>query len=1427
MSAFFQNRLPAFIRTPFTVRLTGAMVLMCALRASATPPNIVIIVTDDQGWGDVGYHTPAGQIHIDTPNMDSFATSGIRFENFYATAVCSVTRACLLTGRNSLRTGTNNARGVPLGEHLMPQSFKAAGYQTFLCGKWHLGGSDKNLSYTTVNGQSVRIIQEGPEYAPYNRGWDSHYGEYSGAIDCFTHISQEAENPDVPDWWLNGVQRIDTTDLQGHDGYSTDLLADKAVQQILSRDPSKPMLLYLAFNAIHGPVQAPPDYLAKYASIPDLNRRTIAASVNCMDTAIGRVLAALDSAGITNNTLVVWFGDNGGDETKGSLNDPLRGTKGDGYDGAIREPAGIRWPGVLPAGVVSHQYIWVGDLFPTICAATGVTAQNTRPFDGLNLWSALLSASNTMAVPRPVPLVTGSSIPVAFSTFMDPVHGGSKVFKLIRSRIGTNTVNELFNMSDDPYETSDLMLVGNAAAYSGILGSLTTAITGIAAETYPPYIGPPLITYTVAQGGSITLYAPFTSYKAPTVQWRKNGANISGGTATQITDTLGNLVVGAYTATLDLSNVSTSVAGTYDVVISNISGTTTSASGLLTVGTGGPVISSVATGPTDPTYLDNVWVTAAVQATTGQSLQSLRLSYDNGERRATTVFSETMRTATAQPWTGDLCENPWTVTATNANNVRQTTGANHSATDNPCGLEFNKGTANLADTMVATTNPINTAGNTTSVEFYLATLDLETGNGWAFQVSPDGGATYTTRLGDRSGANHAYQLYHYDLAPDERTTNLKLRFQMSGSNPGPGVPSPHVRVDDILVVSTTPGGPVTVAMLDDGQHGDGAPGDGIYGGMVPAQAGTTTVTYQITATGGNGSSTTSPVAGNHSYTVNASLTNSTIKSPEFLGIPTDDGITLNVVATSDQVAYVEYGTASGAYTTATPAMLFSIDASKPEFYNPIEIPITGLQSNTRYYYRLRHRATTATAFDERGERSFMTARPRGVPFVFTVTADPHLDVNTDVPLFTQAMANISADAPDLHIDLGDIFMTDKLADGVTGVPPEFGGGFFPNQSRVNDRSLMLRDLFARTCHSIPFFYTLGNHEAEYGYLFNAAADKQNNIPAWDLKARKAFFPTPVPSTFYTGNANPKDYSGGTLGLLEDYYAWEWGDALFIVLDPFWNTTENPNQANDAWKWTLGKPQYDWLQQTLENSSARYKFVILHHIIGGSTTLADGTTPNIAARGGIEVAGNYEWGGLNADGVTDGFAFHRPGWSMPIHDLLVQNKVNIVFHGHDHLYGYQTLDGIVYLECPQPGTANFTELGSAGDGKYSIGTLQPNSGHIRVTVAPDHAQAEYVRAYRASDETATRHNREVSHSFTIEPRVFSPAEFTANSAGAASFRWNAVANRAYAVQWSPDLVNWTTIDTVTPGAVNTNATYNDTNYGRTSQPRSFYRVSHTP
>ncbi len=1800
---------------------------------TVTPPNVVVIITDDQGWGDVGYHTAPGQIPIQTPTMDSFGTSrpgSIRLERFYATTVCSVTRSSLLTGRNPIRHATNNTRGTDLSEHLMPQTFKAAGYQTFMCGKWHMGGSDKNTNLTVVNGRSTRIIQEGLQYAPFNRGFDSHYGQYSGAIDYFTHRSAETDSLDIPDWWLNGVQQdgpAEHTDSQGTGGWSPNLLADKAIAHIQNRDPGKPMYLHLAFNSIHGPVSAPPALITKYQNlgVTNSNRRLISAAVDGMDQAMGRVLAALDAAGISNNTLVVWFGDNGGDETKGSLNDPLRGDKGDSYEGGLREVAGIAYPGVLPGGVISHQYVWVGDLFPTICAAVGVTPQNTKPLDGLNVWPNLLAATNSTTTtlrPGNATLVTDAAAPIAINKFTDPVNGGTKDFKLRRSRVGSTTVTELFNLTDDEYETNDLAA---NPAYSGIITTLTASITAINAENFKPYVGPALIDNSVPDGGSIELYAPFTSYPngTLTVQWRKNGQAIPGATGfTQVTDGGGTAVRGAYFTKLALTNVSAADAADYDVVITNSAGSTTSGSGTLvvtmpapslsppaftkgtsitltwpavpgatgytiqrsttsdfavvasqsTAGTSvsfagltsgttyyyrgtatdgtnvsafgttasstqdagspvvtitapanntvtttdsvvvtgtatdaispltgllvngvpastsnnyatwtatvplvpglntitattndsadqggnsgsaaigvtynasGPAIDGVTTAPTAPTYLDPTYLVARVTPRPGTTVSNVQLQYDTGTPVSTPVWRETFNNTSTNNWNGTGSINAWTtvgggvvrqavaqsnrtaplnltaaattsgsttvtcastaglwpgmlvagpnlpgsingtaagnttvasitnattfvvsqaatgtgsgltltaagVTITNAttsagvtsvtcdstaglyngmslsgtglannatvasvtgattftmNAVPTTAGSGLTLVASGAAAEFNGGTANAADSMFTTTNAINTSGTAGYVEFYVQTRDLAANNncGWTMQVSSDNGATWNTRLGEDwnsktvnltsvvingSGAaagsttvtcadttglttgraiagptvyvtcglttgqstvtcanttgllagmfvtgtgipnntrigsitpntsftlvtgttstpvtatatnastavaatyfpaatvssitngttfvintpayvntsaapvaatattvNHGYQLFHYDFTGPELGTQTKIRFQATGYTPTSPTRSPRISIDDMVVATTAPPPTVSITMYDDGLHGDGAANDGIWGAVIPPQTGGTTINFRVVATDSSNTTSSSPGSGSHSFTVNALLTDATIKGAEFLGMPTGNSVTLNVVATSDQYAYIEYGTSPGSYSSTTPVALYSIDPAKPEYYNPIEITIGGLQPDTRYYYRLRHRGTSETTFKTRGERSFRTARPRGNAFVFTVTADPHLDVNTDTSLFTRTMGNIRADAPDLHVDLGDIFMTDKLADGVTGVPPEFGGGVFPNQARLNDRALMLRALFEQSCHSIPFFHTLGNHEAEYGYLFNAATDKQNNIPAWNLKARKAFYPTPVPNSFYSGNSTPKDYAGGTLGLLEDYYAWEWGDALFIVLDPFWNVTTNPNSADNAWHWTLGKPQYDWLTATLQNSTAKYKFVFTHHLVGGSTTLADGTTPNFAARGGIEVATRYEWGGKNADGVTDGFATNRPGWELPIHQLLVRHKVNAVFHGHDHFYAYQTLDGLVYLECPQPGTANFTTLGSAGDGKYTNGVLLPNSGHIRVTVSPTGALAEYVRAYRPGDENSSRRNGDISHQFTMAP-----------------------------------------------------------------------------
>ncbi len=532
--------------------------------------------------------------------------------------------------------------------------------------------------------------------------------------------------------------------------------------------------------------------------------------------------------------------------------------------------------------------------------------------------------------------------------------------------------------------------------------------------------------------------------------------------------------------------------------------------------------------------------------------------------------------------------------------------------------------------------------------------------------------------------------------------------------------------------------PTTLPMLDDGAHGDGRAGDGVFGAAIPLQPPGTAVGYRVVATSGSGATTSSASA---SYVVSATLWDARMSdtgaplgftAPEFLGIPTDRSVALNLEANTAVELYVEYGPASGAYTAQTPAVTYPAGA-------PIELKIEAgagaapLSGNRRYFYRVRYRAPGEAAFRARGERSFMTARPRGVPFTFTITADPHLDEVTSQALFTLAMKNIATDNPDFHVDLGDIFMSDKMATILPGLPVNYG--------LIEFRALTLRNNFAEFGHSVPFMFTLGNHEAEYRYVYDAdrSAAKDQNVASWNLLARKNYFPTPVSDgAFYTASAETRLVAGRS-ELLENYYAWEWGDALFVVLDPFNNTLANPN-ANpaDNWRWSLGRTQYDWLKAALQNSRAKYKFLFLHHLVGGIES----------ARGGVEAAHRYEWGGKNAD-ETDGFAAKRPGWDMPIHALLVANKVSAVFHGHDHFYGYQQLDGIVYQECPQPGTANFSTA-SANDGRYTQGTILPNSGHLRVTVSPENTKVEYVRAALPNQETATLRNRTISHSYTMAP-----------------------------------------------------------------------------
>lgn len=414
-------------KAPILLLLTLA--LLNAATADAQT-NIVFFHADDYGFADTGYQ---GSL-IDTPTIDALATDGLILDRYHTYPICGPTRVGLITGRNPARLGlTNNITagedGVPLDEHFLPETFHAAGYQTWMIGKWHLGGTTDDA------------------YLPHNRGFDHFYGFVSGSIDETTHISGG-----TLDWQRNGV------DVPEDDGLrSTDLMADEAIALIQNRDAARPFLLYLNFHAVHTPYDAPADLKAKYAAL-GLSGRDLgyAAMTENMDISIGRVLAAVEDAGLTSQTLVVFASDNGAGEDLGGSNAPLRGWKSDVWEGGHRVPAVMRWPGVLPAGSTSQQFVSHLDWLPTLAAAAGMVPGATKNLDGRDRWAALLDG--TAGRPRGHVVRRAGAVAVLDGDW-----------KLVRETAGGSF--ELYDVYSDPTETTDL-----AAANPDTVTELATYI---------------------------------------------------------------------------------------------------------------------------------------------------------------------------------------------------------------------------------------------------------------------------------------------------------------------------------------------------------------------------------------------------------------------------------------------------------------------------------------------------------------------------------------------------------------------------------------------------------------------------------------------------------------------------------------------------------------------------------------------------------------------------------------------------------------------------------------------------------------------------------------------------------------------------------------------------------------------------------------
>ncbi|MCX7008647.1 MAG: metallophosphoesterase, partial [Kiritimatiellaeota bacterium] len=756
----------------------------------------------------------------------------------------------------------------------------------------------------------------------------------------------------------------------------------------------------------------------------------------------------------------------------------------------------------------------------------------------------------------------------------------------------------------------------------------------------------------------------------------------------------------------------------------------------------GLVITNVSVSPSLPLAGNPIWITARV--TDSASLSSVILNYNTGGTASLTNFHETMAAITnTTGWTGTNADNLWTVVSkSGAGSIKQTTSANHTptGTGNPCGLEFNKGSTNASDTMVTSTN-INASGMSGYIEFWVATTNLSyqtNGMGWTFQLASDG-SNFNTHLSELSGTNHSFQLYHYDLTNTECVSTLKMRFQFIGNGVG-GPSAPKVQIDDIILISTTGSPPVAATMYDDGLHSDGSAGDGVFGAQIPTQTVGTVVSYFVIASDSEGTSTNYPAAGTGGA-LSFTVTNAPALTYDvLLGRPTDSSIAVSVMATTNLQVYCQYGTAPGSYSGQTTATNFSANV-------PGVITLTALAADTQYYYRLQLGVLGDTNYTASVERTFHTQRARGSTFTFDIEADPHYNDTAGgwyPAVWQQTLANVVADRPDFFIDLGDTFMGEKMY--IT-----YGDTNAMTQAGIQAASLACRTQFFNISGpSVPLFLVNGNHDPELGWWLTNSVP-QNTPPMWATTDRESYYPCPIPGGFYSGATNT-DYYQQTPR--DAYYSFEWGNALFVVLDPFWYSNQGVRKSSDPWAWTLGTNQYYWLKSTLERSTATFKFVFCHHLVGGSF--------DTGARGGLEYAKYFEWGGYNTNN-TWGFTTNRPGWPMPIQNLLLANGVQAFFHGHDHLFVKQDYyangvtngqPDLVYQEVPQPSHYPYDSIsyatGTNVDYNYQSGVFFGSSGHLRVTVSATNASVEYVRSYRPSDEGSGKTNRMVSYAYTLTP-----------------------------------------------------------------------------
>lgn len=409
---------------------------ICLAQKPVGKPNIVIIVADDLGWGDVGFHGS----EIKTPNIDKLSREGLVLNRFYTAPVCSPTRAGLMTGRYPDRFGLRetvippwSGFGVDTEEKFLPQYLKEAGYKNrAVLGKWHLGHAKK-------------------EYLPLSRGFTHFYGHYNGAIDYFTH-----EREGEPDWHNDEQASQDK-------GYSTELITSEALKNITDYKNS-PFLLYVAYNAPHGPLQAKKEDMLLYGydeSKPEFDgsgdgevktsvgkgntkRQTYSAMVTCMDRGIGQILDRLRTLGLEKNTIVFFMSDNGAAPGGGSSSGELRGTKFQEWEGGVRAPAIIKWPAQIKGGTGTDQVSGYIDLLPSLLSVAGTGFVIEKPFDGIDI----------------MPVLTGKKSVIKRNLYLGHSSIVNDRWKLVNANHTNKSMKEeesgLFEITKDISETTDL-----------------------------------------------------------------------------------------------------------------------------------------------------------------------------------------------------------------------------------------------------------------------------------------------------------------------------------------------------------------------------------------------------------------------------------------------------------------------------------------------------------------------------------------------------------------------------------------------------------------------------------------------------------------------------------------------------------------------------------------------------------------------------------------------------------------------------------------------------------------------------------------------------------------------------------------------------------------------------------------------------------